>query len=66
MRQTGQLLLCLLLLAPMASADDIPLDRNPQHYLAIGMRRAQIKNLRVVAPACHIGVACAGGGPLAA
>src|SRR5262249_41381573 len=48
------------------AAADPPLDRNPQHYLAIGMRRANVKNLHIVAPACNLGVACAGGGPAAA
>src|SRR6185369_9599891 len=35
------------------------------HYLAIGMRRAQVKNLSIVAPGCNLGVGCAGTGPTA-
>ena len=47
-----------LFVSPSVPADDIPLDRDPEAYLILGMKQVNIKNMIVAAPGCNIGVNC--------
>jgi hypothetical protein len=53
-------LLALVVLAGEVVASHLPLDRDPQHYFAFASRNLRVKNLRLQAPGCNIGVNCAG------
>ena len=58
-------LLLLVFLPTLGFAADIPLSRDPQTYLVLGMQRTVVNSLSLEPPGCNVGVNCApsvGGG----
>src|SRR5213593_1737361 len=53
-------LLSLAVLVPtLVLAADIPLSRDPQTYLVLGMQRTTVNSLSLEPPGCNVGVNCA-------
>src|SRR6266481_590475 len=59
----GDAVRCLLPLAVLVPtlvlAADIPLSRDPQTYLVLGMQRTTVNSLSLEPPGCNVGVNCA-------